>query len=111
MARTPVVRAENFTPHSGSTKNRKNSCTSSGVVRMNSVTAVTGQRTSRDGARRPSAHTRPSENEMSEPSARTWRVTSTPSQKRGMKSQTADQSQEDCAAPAEYATCPAEYVT
>lgn len=93
MATMPVVKAENWMPHSGSTKYRKKSCTSSGVLRMNSVTMPTGQRTKRVGARKAMAQTRPRLKEISEPRTRAWSVTSTPSQKCGMKSATADQSQ------------------
>src|SRR6478735_11646485 len=44
----------------GSAKKNQNSCTSGGVVRKTSITALAGQRSRRDGESRISASTRPS---------------------------------------------------
>jgi len=56
---TPVVSASNLMPKSGNTKNRKKICTSSGVLRMNSMIAHVTVLTTRMGERRRSANTRP----------------------------------------------------
>lgn len=64
---TPVVSGEKASPQPGRTKNRKNSCTSSGVLRMNSTKMLTGQVTQRLRERSATAQTSPSAKETSEP--------------------------------------------
>lgn len=64
---TPVVSGAKVSPQPGSTKNRKNSCTSSGVLRTNSTKMLTGQVTQRLRERRAIAQTSPSAKDTSEP--------------------------------------------
>lgn len=88
-----MVSDENRKPMPGSTLNRKYSCTSSGVLRTNSMNSQVARLTARIRDRRSRASSRPSANATTEPSTVASKVTSRPRRTSGITRPVNSQSQ------------------